>query len=295
MRSPNKRRIRNVAAISVICLLLEACVQSSAVDDFAKVSAQAAQLFPAVAAIPYDGCLVREENIQIQQVTSFNGDISFDQARYAAACAEEAKTKVRLERTYAVLSEYIQTLAKLAGGSDPVYDKQITGLADAIPGLNKNQQAAASGLASLIVNAFAKHWRERQAAKAIETAQPYVLEITTLFEDDIPKLLNESLNNQQASLVSLYRDAYQRKEGNGIALTNPVLVTIEFAEAQRAIDDKRTAVQGFEKIVAKIKEGHTALYNNRNKLSARDSIEELFQVASGMKTQVAAVQKALKR
>jgi hypothetical protein len=202
---------------------------------------------------------------------------------------------VRLERTYAVLSEYIQTLAKLAGGSDPVYDKQITGLADAIPGLNKNQQAAASGLASLIVNAFAKHWRERQAAKAIETAQPYVMEITTLFEDDIPTLLNESLNNQQAFLVSLYRDAYQRKEKGEVVLTNPVLITIQFAEAKRAIDDKRAAVEAFEKIVAKIKEGHTALYNDRNKLSARDSLVELFQVASAMKTQVAAAQKALKR
>jgi len=293
MWSANNRLLGHAAAIGVIGLL-GGCVKPSAVDDFAKVSAQAAQLFPAVAAIPYDGCIAREENTQIQQATSFNGDISFNPERFKASCAEEAKTKERLERTYAVLCEYIQTLAKLAGGSDPTYDKQVTALAGAIPGLNKNQQAAASGLASVIVNAFAKHWRERQAAKAIEMAQPHVLVITALFEDDIPKFLDESLNNQQASLVSLYRDAYQRKEKGEIILTNPVLITKEFAEAQRAIEDKRAAVLAFEKIAAKIREGHTALYNDRNKLFARDSLEELSQVASAMKTQVAGAQKALK-
>ena len=294
MRSAKKRVLGHVVAISALCLLLAACVKPSAVDDFAKVSAQAAQLFPAVASIPYDGCVAREENAQIQQATSFNGDSSFNQERFAASCAEEAKTKERLERTYAVLCEYIQTLAKLAGGSDPTYDKQVTTFAGAIPGLNKNQQSAASGLASVIVNAFAKHWRERQAAKAIEMAQPHVLVITALFEDDIPKFLDESLNNQRASLVSLYRDAYQRKEKGEIILTNPVLITKEFAEAQRTIEDQRAAVQAFEKIAAKIREGHTALYNDRNKLFARDSLQELLQVSSAMKTQVASAQKALK-
>jgi hypothetical protein len=294
MGSAQKRFLGHVVAISALCLLLGGCVQPSAVDDFAKVSAQAAQLFPAVAAIPYDGCVAREENAQIQQATSFNGDISFNHERFAASCAEEAKTKVRLVGTYAVLSEYIQTLAKLAGGSDPTYDKQVTGFAGAIPGLKKNEQAAASGLASVIVNAFAKHWRERQAAKAIEMAQPDVLVITALFEDEIPKFLNENLNSQRDSLISLYLDAYQRKEKGGIILTNPVLITRDFAEAEHAIEDKRAAVQAFEKIAAKIREGHTALYNDRNKLFARDSLEELLQVSSAMKTQVAAAQKALK-
>src|SRR5580692_6016995 len=101
MWSANNRSLRHAAAIGVICLL-GGCVKPSAVDDFAKVSAQAAQLFPAVAAIPYDGCVAREENTQIQQATSFNGDISFNQERFAASCAEEAKTKVRLVGTYAV-------------------------------------------------------------------------------------------------------------------------------------------------------------------------------------------------
>ena len=281
-----------VAAAIGFLLFLAGCVKPSAIADFAKVSAEAAALFPSIAAIPYEGCVAEAENDQIQQATSFNGDFSFDRPKLEQSCKQQKATEERMERTYAVLSAYVETLAKLAGGSAPTYDTQLTNLAGSIPGLSASQQTAVSGLASVISDAFVKHWRERQAAKAIERAQPHVEVITSLFEEEIPKYIIESLNIQRASLVSVYRDAYQRREGGQIRTTNPVLITKEFAEADRVIEKKRAAVVAFEQIVTKIKDGHTALYKNRNKLAARDTIQELFQTTSSMATQVAAVRGA---
>lgn len=285
-------RTRALAAGIGCCLLQSSCVRPSAVEEFAEVATEAAALFPSIAAIPYEACIAEAENDRIQQSETFNGEFALNRSQLEQSCAKQKATEERLERTYEILSAYIRTLAKLAGGSPPTYDTQLTTLAGTIPGLSASQQTAVSGLASVISDAFVKHWRERQAAKAIAQAQPHVEAIAALFAEQIPLYVNASLDNQRASLVSVYRDAYQRREGGQVRTTNPVLITKEFAEAERAIEKKRAAVRAFQGIIAKIKDAHTALYKDRNKLSARDTIQEVFQVTSSMKAQVAEVRSA---
>jgi hypothetical protein len=294
----NKQRLF-LAALLAVCAAFTACVTSSAVDDFAKVSAQAATLFPAVAAIPYNSCVAIEKNTQLANVTDFNGSFSFDQTKIASACQVAQDTSERLTKTYAVLTAYVTALDKLACGNAPTYDTNIKGAAEKIPGLNTAQKTAVSGLTSLIADLVDKHYRQKEAAKAIHQAQPWVHELSVMLKDQLPLLVNERLKNELDSLGSLYRDAARFRVKNDpnkppIEVTDPILITASFAEKQVIVQQERDAISAFETIFVKIDEGHTALDKSRDKLFDKSTIQELFQTASDIKTQVEAVEAAFK-
>jgi hypothetical protein len=288
-----------LSAILAVCTALTGCLTSSAVDDFANVSAQAATLFPAVASIPYNSCVAREKNTQLANVTDFNGTFSFSQTQIASACRAAQDTSERLTKTYAVLTAYVTALDKLAGGTTPTYDTNITGAVATIPGLSATQQTAVSGLTSLIADLVDKHYRQKEAAKAIHKAQPFVHDLSVMLKDQLPPLANQHLDNELASLGSFYRDAAKLRIKNDpnkppIEVTDPILVTASFTDKQVLIQQKRDAISAFEAIFVKIDEGHTALDRSRDKLFDKSTIQDLFQTASAIKTQVSAVESAFK-
>jgi len=294
----NKQRLL-LAAILAACTTLTACLDSSAVDDFAKVSAQAATLFPAVAAIPYNSCVAIEKNTQLANVTEFNPNFSFDQTAIASACKAPQETTERLTKTYAVLTAYVTALDKLAGGKPPTYDTNIKGAVAAIPGLSSTQQTAATNLTSLIADLVDKHYRQREAAKAIHQAQPWVHELSVMLKDQLPLLVNQRLNNELDSLGSLYRDAARFRVKNDpnkppIEVTDPILVTAAFADKKVTVQQEKDAIAAFEAIFVKIDQGHTALDNSREKLFDKSTIQQLFQTASDIKNDVDAVESAFK-
>ena len=294
----NKQRLL-LAALLAVSTVITACLTSSAVDDFAKVSAQAAALFPAVASIPYNSCVAREKNTQLANVTAFKGSFSFDQTQIALACKAAQDTSERLTKTYAVLTAYVTALAKLAGGSPPTYDTNMKAAAAHIPGLNGKQQTAIGGLTSLIADLVDKHYRQKEAAKAIHQAQPFVHELSVMLKEQLPPLANLHLDNELASLGSLYRDAAMFRVKNDpnkppIEVTDPILITATFTEKQVAIQQERDAISAFEIIFVKIDEAHTALDTSRNKLFEKSTIQDMFQTASAIKTQVEAADSAFK-
>jgi hypothetical protein len=292
MRNMNRRSL--LAVVLAVSFALTGCLSPSAVDDFAKVAAQAATLFPPVASIPYKACVVVEKNKQLVARTEFDADWDFDQARIAASCKEAKDTSDRLAKVYAVLTEYITTLDKLAGGSTPTFDKNIQADAAAIPGLNSAQKNAAGGLATVIADLVEKHYRQKEAAKAIHQAQPFVHELTGMLKDQLPPFFEVQLKDELDSYRSLHqRIARFRVEGVA-GSTSPIQVTASFADQKAAIDQQREALKAFVAIVGKIDEGHTALDKNRNKLFDKSTIQELFQTASDIKKQADAVETAFK-
>jgi hypothetical protein len=294
----NKQRVL-LAALVAVSTALTGCVTSSAVDDFAKVSAQAAALFPAVASIPYNSCVAREKNTQLANVTEFKGSFSFDETQIATACKAAQDTSERLTKTYAVLTAYITALAKLAGGTPPTYDTSMKAAAAHIPGLNGKQQTAVGGLTSLLADMVDKRYRQKEAAKAIHEAQPFVHELAVMLEEQLPPFAKLHLDNELASLGSLYRDAAMFRVKNGpdnprIEVTDPILITASFTDKQVAIQQERDAITAFEAIFVKIDEGHTALDKSRNKLFEKSTMQDMFQTASAIKTQVEAADTAFK-
>ena len=274
------------------CLILTGCISPSAVDDFAKASAQAASLFPAVATIPYRVCVANGQNLQLAAVTEFNPNFTFDQTKIDCKMADA--TSQRLQKTYTVLATYISTLDKLAGGTAPTYDANIKALAGNIPDLTSSQQTAVSGLASLIADLVDKGYRQNQAAKAIEKAQPWVQELSGMLKDQLPPFLNDYISNDADSLKSMYRGVAVFSLQGSTQHTSPTLVTKQFLEDKVQIQNMQNAVAAFEKIFASIAEGHTTLYTNRNKLWDKGVIQQLFQTAISIKKQVSAVETAFK-
>jgi hypothetical protein len=297
----NKQRLL-ITTIMGACTALTACLTPSAVDDFAKVSAQAATLFPAVAAIPYNSCVATAKNTQLANVTGFDGPFSFEQAAIAKACKGAQDTTERLTKTYAVLNAYVTALDKLAGGSAPTYDTNIKAAVANVPGLSSAQQTAATNLASLIADFVDKHYRQAEAAKAIHQAQPWVQELSVMLEKELPADTDELLKNELGSLVSLYRDAARSRIKNDpnkppmdpLEVTNPILVTASFADKAAVIQQERDAVSSFTDIFDKLQKGHTALDEKRDKLFDKSTIQEFFQTVSGMKKDVDAVESAFK-
>ena len=271
------------------CLLFTGCVKPTAVDDLAKMATQASQLAPGVMSIGYDSCVAEATDAQLAAVRQFDEHFHIDQTAIDNTCKERKQTVDRLTKTFQLIVSYIQTLDKLASGGATTYDKSLTTLVGEIPGLDSKQQPAVTGLAKLVVDAFEKHWRERQAAKAIEQAQPHMLVLTKMFEDQIPPFLQAMLDNETASVGSLYRQIVARTPE-----TSPILLTGLYSGHTVLIDRSRAGIEAFRKVVADIQTGHTALFNNRNKLDALDAMQELFQTASDVQKQVAAMQKAFK-
>jgi hypothetical protein len=293
MRNMNRRWLL-FATVLAASGAMTSCLNPSAVDDFAKVSTHAAALFPPVAAIPYNACLVVEKNRQLVARTEFDPDWNFDQARIAEVCKLARETSERLTKVYAVLTEYISTLDKLAGGNAPTFDQNIQAVAGAIPGLNSAQQQAASGLATVIADLVLKHYRQKEAAKAIHQAQPFVHTLTELLRDQLPPFFEVQLKDELDSYRSLHQGIARFRVGGTTDSTSPILVTASFAQQKAAIEQQREALKASVAIIGKMDEGHTALDKNRNKLFDKSTIQELFQTASAIKTQVEAVETAFK-
>jgi hypothetical protein len=195
---------------------------------------------------------------------------------------------------YAVLTEYISTLDKLAGGNTPTFDRNIQAAASAIPGLNSTGQQAASGLATVIADLALKHYRQKEAAKAIHQAQPFVHTLTELLKDQLPPFFEVQLKDELDSYGSLHQRIARFRVGGATDSTSPILVTASFAQQKAAVEQQREALKAFVAIIRMIDEGHTALDRNRNKLFDPSTIQELFQTASAIKTQVEAVETAFK-
>lgn len=278
-----KQYRRLLLALGLISsLMLFGCIQSSAVDDFAKVAQQADSLFPAVAMIPYQDCVTMQKDTQLQNVTSFNGTFEFDDARINAECRSAKATSDRLLKSYRVLTTYVTTLAKLAGGYTPTYDKTLKEDIDQIPGVTSAQKTALSGLAGVIADIVEKGYRQKEAAKAIHNAQPAVHALSEMLKNDLPAFLNQYNQNTFDATGSKYRLLAARH-------TDATLVAQLYDLEIQPIRNQQTAVAAFERIFAKIDEGHTALDNSRNHLFDKKTISDLFQTASDIKEQIGAV------
>ena len=279
-------------AVASCCLILTGCITPSAVDDFAKASAQAASLFPAVATIPYNACVAIAENQQLAAVTDFNGNFAFDQTKIDCKAADD--TSQRLQKTYSVLATYISTLDKLAGGNVPTYDTNIKATVATIPGLTTPQQTAVTGLASVIADLVDKGYRQKEAAKAIERANPFVKELSGMLQTQLPPFLDQYLSNEKDSLRSMYRGIFIfRVQGSASTEnTSPTLVSKNFIEDMSRIQNMQNAVAAFEKIFDGIGKTHQTLYDNRNKLWDKSVIQTIFQSVSNIEKQVSAVESA---
>jgi hypothetical protein len=243
-----------------------------------------------VLSVGYDACVAEFTNTQLALVTRFDENFHIEQAAVDNACKTRKQTEERLTKTFQVIVCYIQTLDKLSSGGAATFDKSITTIAGEVPGLNSTQQTAITGLATLVADAFEKHWRERHVAKAIELAEPHMLVLTKMFDEQLPPFLEAMLRNERDSLGSLYRDIAAAR--NGAPPISPILITSLYSGKMVAIDKSREGIEAFQKAVAAIQTGHTALYKNRNKLHELAVIEEVLQTAAAVQTQVAAMQAA---
>jgi hypothetical protein len=279
-------------------MTLTGCLSTSAVDDFAKASARAAKLFPAVANIPFEACVANPENQQLAAVTKFDRNFSFDQSKID--CKDAKLTSKRLEDTYAVLATYISALDKLAGGHVPTFDKNIGVVASNITGLNSTQRDAVKGLAGLVADMVEKGYRQRQASQVIEKAEGPVQTLSGMLKEQLPPFLKLYISNEKDSIESLYRGMEIFKvsgcaEGaTCIQHMNPALVTKNFLDARRQTESMEQAVGAFEKIFGTIGAAHTVLYQSRNKLWDKGVVQELFQSALDIEKQISAVTSAVK-
>lgn len=281
-------------AVGLWCSLLSilltiSCAQPSAVGDFAKAGAQAAQAFPAIASMEYDACVSVQHYNQFDNamhpgaIAQLGPAFEFDQSAIDRACSPELAVQKRLQVVYNVLWSYMSTLGKLAGNDTPSYDKTLTTL----PGLSGTEQTSAASLVSVMTDAFEKGWRQRQMAKAIERAQTPVVALTNAMTSDLSNVISLSLDNESQALSSLYGDI-QRSQPP----TNAVVLGKVLSADKDAIAKDRATLEAFITLIDKIREAHTQLYNNRDKLFDKKTIEQLFQTVSGIPKAATAVQAA---
>jgi len=157
-------------ALVLACLLAAGCADPPAVKRFAAASSAAGEKFPEISKDIKESCARREE---YRLVGRWDADLDSLERVTAGTCAPYGRTVSRLNKSHAVLMEYMKALGSLSAGELVNYDKPVGDLGDALGDIAPDEAtriAAAEGVSSVIAEAVAGKWRRKELGKAIEDA-----------------------------------------------------------------------------------------------------------------------------
>src|SRR5262249_55760359 len=136
-------------------------------------------------------------------------------------------------------------------------------------------------------NAFTDGWRKRELAKAIAQAEPHVQTIAGALSTDLAALQDQIEKNQKDAIGSLYHQASASSKAE-----SPIVLTDVMLRQYAKIEKEKAAVAAFDNAITAIAQAHTKLYQSRDHLDAKAVAQEVFQTASDVQKQIAAVEKA---
>jgi hypothetical protein len=273
-------RVLARAVLALACLLAAGCTDPPAVKRFAAASAAAGEKFPEISKDIKESCVRREE---YRLVGRWDADLDSLERVTAGTCAPYGRTVSRLNKSHAILMEYMKALGSLSAGELVNYDKTTGDLGDALGDIAPDEAkhiAAAEAVSNVIAEAAAGKWRRKELGKTIENANADV--------QILARALCESIEKEYARLLDVETEAARKfymsviREHRDEEPLTAILLYDRWIGEKKKIDARRETARGYVKVLKKIARGHQDLYDHRGDLKSKDVRKLVLQHAAAI-------------
>jgi len=250
------------------CLLAAGCTDPPAVKRFAAASASAGDRFPEISKDIKESCARREE---YRLVGRWDADLDSLERVTAGTCAPYGRTVSRLNKSHAVLMEYIKALGSLSAGELVSYDKALGDFGDALGDIAPDEAkhiAAAEGISSVLAEAAAGKWRRKELGTAIGNANADVQTLAGALCESIEKDYARLLDAESEAARKFYMSVI--REHRADEPLTAILLYDRWIGEKKKIDARRETARGYVKVLKKIARGHQDLYDHRDDLTSKD-------------------------
>jgi hypothetical protein len=262
------------------CLLAAGCADPPAVKRFAAASSAAGEKFPEISKDIKESCARREE---YRLVGRWDADLDSLERVTAGTCAPYGRTVSRLNKSHAVLMEYMKALGSLSAGELVNYDKPVGDLGDALGDIAPDEAtriAAAEGISSVIAEAVAGKWRRKELGRTIEDANADVQTLAGALCESIEKDYSRLLDAETEAARKFYMSVI-REHRDEEPLT-AILLYDRWIGEKKKIEARRETARGYVKVLKKIARGHQDLYDHRGELKSKDVRKLVLQHAAAI-------------
>jgi hypothetical protein len=270
------RAWRAAASVTILISTMAtlSCVDLSAIGHLAKSSQDLGTSFKKIADNAEPAC---------EKATSYINSLPLDAPRRSKPlpnCAFYKTVNPLVLDVNDALFKYIAALGKLAsaGKSKDAFSKVDTDLKKFDPNIDPKyptEAKAAGALADALTNLLASQYQQRELAKIIENANPYVKDVAAFLSDYAADQYDLVLQEEGLD-EGLY--CTDRNETFGKAglepLANKLLQDRCDAHAAR-IKSQRDAIAKYQDALKAISDGHQKLYEDRNKWNTKQIVDDL--------------------
>jgi hypothetical protein len=254
----------SVLGVLMLSILIGGCANLRAINDFSSDSLRGVQKFEQInysfTQHCHDRCVFEAtRKFEIKRSLECDCDIY-----------KKADTVTML--IYNSIRGYLIGLTNLSGNNLANYnlDTLKRSLTEGNFGdikIGKEQVNAYGGIAQILLNAVAGAYRIKKIKLYVEQANKPIQILLNKFQFILQKNLNDELNFKKEKLFAFYRELLLN---NDLTEYEKGKATTEYYEQVANIDRTQQEIDLFAGSLVNISEGHQKIYDNRNKLTARE-------------------------
>lgn len=230
-----------------------------------------------------------------------------------ADCTEEKKASKGLVAANAVLRNYFAALGAAAKESNftiqPGLDQASTSVGN-IPGINRDQVSAASGLFGLLANLATGALREETLRDLIDQGAPSAKTVIKGLDDLVVSRLNRRLIAEKAQLDGKFAIWIQAQghtvpaplgslcsKKSAVIFSAPTsgpsfLLAQEYCQRLSILEARTKAITKYQTSLKKSEEALSELQSSKTKLKAKALAAKLYEIGSALDADVEDVRKA---
>lgn len=278
------RRYYSTGMFLIFFFCFYSCVNLKEVHDYSSSSAKSIKKFEEMgysfSKACTEKCLV--EQLEKQQLS-----------RSACHCSGEKSADSVTNLLYDAIKGYFEGLADLSANQLTSY--KFNSLAKALKetqfgevSFSKDQVDAFANIASIVSRAVTDAYRKKKLSVYIGDANESIKTLIDAFDFVMISSLAKRLQTQQQRLESYYFDlstdntasAYEKKK-----------IIEEYSVALNDLESRKKLITSYSRGLRTISKGHQELFENRNKLKARELRNLMVQFASDIEDVVTAFNK----
>ena len=285
--SISKSRLRPwTLALLVLC---SSCANLAAIQSFAASSAKTAEYTEVVDAyVNQPRALFRYWYSSVEDPAEREKAKKLEEEIIESQRQEREAQRARMLALHQAVTEYMNALGRLAANEAIQYDQEYAALERAVgdPAFAERARdaSAVAGLAKLLIEAATRGYQRRQLRKVIGQAQAPLQDVLGAL-DQITSDVLEELALVEGQMEKYYLHAERTAPADQAAFSSAVLAALRERDAFR-LGRKRDAASAYSNALSEIGKGHTALYNQRDKLNRSSLLREIEWYAVEIRSQL---------
>jgi hypothetical protein len=267
------KKILQKTSVFLLWLLIASCVNLKKVNDYASTSSKNIKKF---------------EELEYSFVKACNDKCVIEQLDKKQFMKNNCDCKVSSEADsvtlvlYNAIKDYFGGLVKLSGNDVTSYkfDAVTKALKEGNFGdvkINKDHVDAYTKISSILTRAITDGYRKRKLSQYIGEANDAIKVLLNALEFNLVSNLSKTLETKRDRYKDYYFDLFSDTTTSAY---EKVKIIQDFNYANSGIDNKKKGIIAFGKGLNTIAQGHQKLFENRNKLNAKELKETLSQYAS---------------